>query len=81
MEQLAIAGALARLSEADQELIRLIAWEGLSPAQAAEALGCRPSALTTRLNRARNRLRTAIAAAEAPPATNPRTSTPRSPLP
>ena len=60
VEQIVVAEALARLSEADRELICLIAWDGLTPAQAAEVLGCRASALTTRLHRARARLRKLI---------------------
>lgn len=57
LEQLAVADALARLTSDDAELIRLCAWEGLSPAQAAEVLGCRPGTATMRLHRARKRLR------------------------
>jgi RNA polymerase sigma-70 factor (ECF subfamily) len=60
VEQLAVAAAFARLSEADQELIRLTAWDGLSPAQAAEVFGCRTGTLTMRLHRARTRLRKLI---------------------
>lgn len=60
VEQVTVAGAFARLPAADQELIRLTAWEGLSPAQAAEVLGCRTGTLTMRLHRARTRLRKLI---------------------
>ncbi len=48
--------ALAALSDADRELILLIAWDGLTPAQAAEVLGIRRNALVVRLHRARRRL-------------------------
>jgi RNA polymerase sigma factor (sigma-70 family) len=48
--------ALAALSESDRELILLMAWEGLSAAQAAHVLGLRPNALAVRLHRARQRL-------------------------
>lgn len=48
--------ALAALTEADQEILRLVAWDGLTPAQAAVALGCSPIAARSRLHRARNRL-------------------------
>jgi RNA polymerase sigma factor (sigma-70 family) len=48
--------ALAALSDTDRELILMIAWDGLSAAQAAEVLGIRPSALAVRLHRARRRL-------------------------
>lgn len=49
--------ALAALSTDDRELLLLIAWEGLTPAQAAELLGIRPNTLSARLTRARRRLR------------------------
>ncbi len=48
--------ALARLSEGDQELLRLIAWEGLSNGEAALVLRCSPANVSVRLHRARNRL-------------------------
>jgi RNA polymerase sigma-70 factor, ECF subfamily len=51
-----IRRALDRLSDEDRELILTVAWDGLSPAQAAEALGLRPGAARTRLHRARGRL-------------------------
>lgn len=57
VEQLAIAAAFDKLPEGDQEVIRLVAWDGLSPAQAAQVLGCRVPTLTMRLHRARTRLR------------------------
>ena len=63
--------ALSTLSEADRELLLLIAWDGLSASDAATVLGIRPSALSMRLSRARNRLRTALAG----PATRPLSST------
>lgn len=56
-ERLAVAEAFARLSAADQELIRLVAWDGLTPSQAAEVLGCRLGTLTSRLHGARTRLK------------------------
>jgi RNA polymerase sigma factor (sigma-70 family) len=48
--------ALASLSESDQEVLRLVAWDGLTPAELAVALGCTPVAARTRLHRARGRL-------------------------
>lgn len=48
--------ALARLSENDQELIRLTTWEGLSSVEAAELFGVTRNALDVRLHRARKRL-------------------------
>jgi RNA polymerase sigma-70 factor, ECF subfamily len=56
--------ALAQLRDRDRELLLLIAWEGLEPAQAAEVLGCSRSAVDTRLHRARKRLAEALAQAE-----------------
>lgn len=56
--------ALAQLSERDRELLMLIAWEGLQPAQAAQVLGCSRNALAVRLHRARRRLATALRRAE-----------------
>jgi RNA polymerase sigma-70 factor (ECF subfamily) len=51
----AVTAALHRLSDADRELLTLIAWDGLDQAEAAEALGCSRSALKVRLHRARHR--------------------------
>ena len=47
--------ALAGLSESDRELLLVVAWEGLTHAEAAAALGISPSAARTRLHRARRR--------------------------
>jgi RNA polymerase sigma-70 factor (ECF subfamily) len=52
--------ALGSLSEDDRELIVLIAWDGLNPAQAAAVLGIEPGAARVRLHRARKRLRAAM---------------------
>ena len=48
--------ALATLSESDREVLMLIAWEGLRPAQAAMVVGCSERAFAMRLHRARRRL-------------------------
>lgn len=56
-----LRGALARLSESDRELLMLIAWEGLSPAQAATAMGVSAATMRVRLHRARRRLARALA--------------------
>jgi RNA polymerase sigma-70 factor (ECF subfamily) len=53
--------ALARLGEADRELLMLIGWEELTPAEAAQTLGISPLAARTRLHRARRRLRAQLA--------------------
>jgi RNA polymerase sigma-70 factor (ECF subfamily) len=49
--------ALSRLSADDQELLRLVAWEGLGHGQVAQAMGISTNAVTIRLHRARQRLR------------------------
>ncbi len=48
--------ALASLSVDDQEILTLCVLEGLTPTEAASALGLRPSSLRSRLTRARRRL-------------------------
>ena len=50
------AEALASLSVEDRDLLVLSAWERLSAADLAVALGCRPSTARVRLHRARRRL-------------------------
>ncbi|MER8008001.1 MULTISPECIES: sigma-70 family RNA polymerase sigma factor [unclassified Streptomyces] len=52
--------ALGRLSEADQEVLRLTAWEELGVDDLAVALGCGTRAAAMRLHRARHRLRAEI---------------------
>jgi RNA polymerase sigma-70 factor (ECF subfamily) len=56
----ALAEALRHLSESDRELLMLVAWEGLSSAEAAVALGCSNAACRVRLHRARRRLAAAL---------------------
>lgn len=51
-----LRAALASLRESDQEILRLIAWDGLTPAQAGIVLGCGQVAARSRLHRARGRL-------------------------
>jgi RNA polymerase sigma-70 factor (ECF subfamily) len=50
-------GALAALREEDAELLRLWAWEQLTPAEIAEVLEITPNAASIRLHRAREKLR------------------------
>jgi RNA polymerase sigma-70 factor (ECF subfamily) len=52
-----VLAALATLDPADQELLRLNAWEGLEPSEAARVLGISSVAARSRLHRARRRLR------------------------
>jgi len=65
----ALSSALARLSEADRELLLLIAWDGLSPAEAATVLGIKPATARVRLLRARRRLTHALSQERSGPAT------------
>lgn len=57
-----VRAALARLGEDDRELLTLIGWDELTPAQAAQVLGLRPGTLRARLHRARTRLRVELGA-------------------
>ncbi len=52
-----VAAALASLSDRDREALTLIAWEGLTPTQAAAVLGESPGTFRVRLHRAKRRLR------------------------
>jgi RNA polymerase sigma factor (sigma-70 family) len=53
--------ALASLSPADQELLRLVAWEELGNQQIAAVLAITPNAVAIRLHRARARFTDALA--------------------
>ncbi|MFB6397807.1 RNA polymerase sigma factor [Polymorphospora lycopeni] len=57
-----VAVAFDQLSAADQEILRLVAWERLSPAEAAVVLGCSRATFAMRLMRARRRLRARLGA-------------------
>jgi RNA polymerase sigma factor (sigma-70 family) len=49
--------AMGDLSPEDRELLMLVSWEGLAPAEAARVLGLSALATRSRLHRARRRLR------------------------
>lgn len=51
-----VVDALRRLRPSDQELLRLVAWEGLDHSQIAVVLGISVNAVAIRLHRARTRL-------------------------
>ena len=51
-----VSSAIRSLPEADAELLRLTAWEGLGPSEIAGTLGIEPTAARQRLFRARQRL-------------------------
>lgn len=59
----AFAGAFAKLSEAEREVLRLVAWDGLSTRDAARVYGCSPGAFRVRLHRTRRKLAKHLAAA------------------
>jgi RNA polymerase sigma factor (sigma-70 family) len=58
---------LLQLSDDDRELVTLVAWEGLSPAEAATALGLSAGTARVRLHRARTRLRATLSTNPASP--------------
>jgi RNA polymerase sigma factor (sigma-70 family) len=60
--------ALRALSRLDREALLLVAWEDLTPGQAAKALGISPVAFRVRLLRARRRFRTSLEEAQGAPA-------------
>jgi RNA polymerase sigma-70 factor (ECF subfamily) len=60
-----LAAAFAGLSERDREVLRLIAWEGLSLSHAAVVLGCSALTCRVRYHRAKTRLARRLEAAEA----------------
>jgi RNA polymerase sigma-70 factor (ECF subfamily) len=62
-----VIGALRHLSEQDQEILLLVAWEGLDHGRAAQVVGCSRGAFTVRLHRARARLTRQLAAKSASP--------------
>lgn len=59
--------AWAKLRPADREVLALVAWEDLSVADAARALGCPAPVLSVRLHRARRRLERMLADSETRP--------------
>jgi RNA polymerase sigma factor (sigma-70 family) len=65
-ERAAVVGrAFSALRPADQEALRLAAWEGVSATDAGTVLGCSATAYRVRLHRARARLERAVKVLEA----------------
>ena len=64
-DDLGVVAALQRLPEKDREAITLVAWDGLSPNEAARVVGQTPVAFRVRLHRAKRRLRQRLEAPEA----------------
>ena len=63
---LALRAAVASLPSGEREVLLLVSWEQLSPAEAAVALGIAPSAARQRLHRARAHAAAALAAVPHP---------------
>ncbi|MFH2072896.1 MAG: sigma-70 family RNA polymerase sigma factor [Actinomycetota bacterium] len=55
-----LAAALDQLRDDEKEILLLAAWEGLTPSQIGEVVGCSPNAAAVRLHRARTRLADAM---------------------
>ena len=64
VERAAALEALAALRPDDRELLCLLAWDGLTPAEASESLGITTAAFSVRVHRARRRYEDALAAAD-----------------
>jgi RNA polymerase sigma factor (sigma-70 family) len=60
-----IVAAFDSLAEADREVLRLVAWEGLANAEIAAVLGVSDNAAALRVSRARQRLERAVLTQEA----------------
>lgn len=56
----ALLRAFQGLSVSDKEILRLVAWEGLSSAEGAKVLGCSVASFRVQLHRARKRLLRAL---------------------
>lgn len=59
----AFSTAFGLLSEAEREVLRLIAWDGLDMGEAARVFGCSAGAFRVRLHRARRKLAKQLEAA------------------
>ncbi|GAA4232452.1 RNA polymerase sigma factor [Actinomadura meridiana] len=57
----AVQAAFGQLSDDDRELLSLTGWEGLSPGEIAQVLGCKAGTARARLHRARKRFARALA--------------------
>lgn len=65
-----VRDALRRLPQPDREVLMLTEWEGLTPAEIGEVVGCTANAAAVRLHRARRRLRTLLLTGPVPVTTN-----------
>jgi RNA polymerase sigma-70 factor (ECF subfamily) len=60
VERAEVLRALSRLSDGDREILTLIAWHGLSAAEAAKVCGSSKATFFVKLHRARKRLEEAL---------------------
>ena len=70
----ALTQALAALTDEDREVLLLVAWEQLTPAQVAVALDIPQGTARSRLHRARAQLRGYLDTLESPPRPYPNSS-------
>jgi RNA polymerase sigma factor (sigma-70 family) len=70
-DRLAVLAALDALRPDDQEALRLIEWEQLDVAAAAQVMGCSAATFRVRLHRARRRLARALGEADDPGGSDP----------
>jgi RNA polymerase sigma factor (sigma-70 family) len=66
-----VLAAMTALRPAEQEALRLVLWDELTHAEAAELLGCSVNAFELRYRRARNAVRDAVSVAAPRPAKSP----------
>lgn len=78
-----LRAAIDRLSFDDQEVLRLVAWEGLGHAQVGQVLGCSTNAVGIRIHRARQRLEVELDRLANPitPTANPQAANSQTPNP
>jgi len=67
LERSRLAEALIQLTHRERESLLLVAWDGLTPAQAATVTGCSANTFARRLSRARARLTAALEDTPDPP--------------
>jgi RNA polymerase sigma-70 factor (ECF subfamily) len=66
LERMDAAKALAGLSDTDREVLMLVSWDGLEPAEAARVMGRSRATFAVQLHRARVRLERIVAQTGAP---------------
>lgn len=69
-ERTVLLDAFRQLPDADREVLELVAWDGLTPADAAAVVGCSPATFAVRVWRARQRLERAMTRHNEQPATS-----------